>query len=632
MPMEYNFDNLSPQDLQYLSGTGPTNEGRGQGRFSDIDTNQLPTDHLNAVVDAAGDPVQNRQVQAQLDAAKARLPDPGVSRLFGTGQGSIVDGLNKAAGATTIAGNSAIEEIMKMGRGLSSAVGASGVSQGFNDIVNKQEALSSQLQQNSGISDTTKNVAQGLGAMAPYFIQPELGAGAGGAAIGGGIAGALAGATSITDRDSALQVLAKLGGGATAGAAMGAGVNTGLNLLGSTLSAAKNTLFPASTAKLGQSVDSILDSIAPAQPGVNNLAYKTAEDILKTQSQASNDVLNKLYTSAYNSTVPDGALQKLMSDPEAGPIIQAHTQNLLKVDPINNPASVSFAQAYKDNPNSIQVYDMVKRSLDGSINSNVINGQANNVSILSRVKGNLLDTLDAVNPDYATARAIAGDKAQTLDTLEHGIIGKIDNANPEQVQSTVDRIFNIKDPEVFNNVRDLYAQQSPSTWLSMVRQYMENKADSVKSDYSNVNPYTLFKATLGSGQQQQTLLNALDTDGGLVARAKLEAGINLYQELANPGYLSNMSQKIPIIRNFIDSDADKFNNQFINFVTSPGSSRGFAQTLLNKNLTEAQKADAVIGQIMASKTSNLRSSIAAASGAIPSKLAAPILDNQQSQQ
>lgn len=156
-----------------------------------------------------------------------------------------------------------------------------------------------------------------------------------------------------------------------------------------------------------------------------------------------------------------------------------------------------YPSELKDLPdNSIKVLDYAKRAIDDQISAAERAGQNNFARSRTSIKKELLSEIDAQSPDYAKARAIAGDYLSLTKAMDTG--RAFDKADPQEIASLLKKAT---------------AQEKEAFKLG----FSKKLADTINNVSEGKNPYDRVFGGATKQERLRTVLNAdeyrkLETD------------------------------------------------------------------------------------------------------------------------
>src|SRR5690606_11426330 len=149
----------------------------------------------------------------------------------------------------------------------------------------------------------------------------------------------------------------------------------------------------------------------------------TAQRVLKRQQDALSAQAAPIYKKAFESAIDNDTARQLLSDPLLARTAEAVRTSALYRTEIGDIARKSDKLSFRSGVASKQVgvssglrgvrfWDLVKRQLDDEIEKAMRAGERNQARLLQSSRDKVVESLDAVSPEYAAARAIYGEGAR----------------------------------------------------------------------------------------------------------------------------------------------------------------------------------------------------------------------------
>lgn len=512
--------------------------------------------------------------------------DDGISRLFGGGAlgETVSHAVSSAPGTAAVTGISAVDEIVRMGAGLSKAVGAQSIGDYLTGKSKKLQMIKKRVGSAYGVSEDSESIASTVGSILPYIGMPGAASGSGilGKTLAGAGTGALAGAAQTPEDGGQLDAAMY----ATGGAALGGALSGTLAGIGKGASMIKNS---GAMAHSKETLDMMLNNISSHVDDINPTIRKGAQTAIDNVKDMTKNVVKKLYNRAYSKSVDPDDVQKMFKSPEEAGYLAAKLDDLkyAKISPDN----MAFKSAYRQNPNGFQVYDELKKVIDSDIEQAISSGNKAASRTLGGIRRRLVNYLDSVSSDYTSARAISKAGLERMEALGKTNLAQLANAGDDQVASYTEKFFKIhqNDLGTFKMLKNMMVDADPNAYKLMLKTYMQNVSN--KLPYDKATPLDFFKKIAGNETMQSAMKEALTMPKDksmMITKAKFELAMNMYKELAEPSWGTQASRYIPIIGEYMkqygsSAAANKLNREMARYIFNPNNNRAVLKVLANSH-------------------------------------------------
>jgi len=244
-------------------------------------------------------------------------------------------------------------------------------------------------------------------------------------------------------------------------------------------------------------ISKLFDRISPNSDIANVEARTAARQAINDSKASLRQKAEPFYTAAESQTIPPEVHQDLLKNTNISSALAR-----VKNDPIYRDELAGF----KDN--QVKVLDLVKRELDDKISS----AEPNKARILMGAKQKLVDTLDAVSPEYKTARGIYSEELPAIKALETGDVGRIANLNDAGLQRVSKIIFDPAETDIktLSRIKDQISKQNPELWSQLVRNSMESSLDASRMASAGKPGSAFYNATMATDRQFNQYLKSLE--------------------------------------------------------------------------------------------------------------------------
>ncbi|MBM3549660.1 MAG: hypothetical protein FJX54_22200 [Alphaproteobacteria bacterium] len=369
---------------------------------------------------------------------------------------------------------------------------------------------------------------------------------------------------------------------------------------------------------------------------------KGAAEVVNRAKKEVSDKATAAYAAALDNRNPywDDHLAALFKRPqmqEAWKKAQENARNRgIELPPIMD-LDASGAVKFTDRPApSWRAWDEIKRALDDIVeaNKNQFGKPTGTAASALKIKTEMLEVLDKVNPEYAAARAAYGDAVDAANVVLKGGVGFLDKIGGLDRQAIVNRIFSGQNMTA-DEVRRMRGQFEKAgkldDWNAGMASYLSDKLDdAMKMNASggrgNV-PGKFYGSLWGDARQKKIIEAALGNDpvqmGGMdklmrvlnAASKSLPEGSPTATDLAAPGVTDAAMKGVKVVGK-LASPSTYFNIgdeavkglqamrepeariKLAEALTSGAYSKQLAQLRLLSPTSE--KAAAIVAQIMAS--------------------------------
>lgn len=357
-------------------------------------------------------------------------------------------------------------------------------------------------------------------------------------------------------------------------------------------------------------VSSLLDSVSTSGKSAAADVRATAQRVLKRQQDALSAQAAPIYKKAFESAIDNDTARQLLSDPLLARTAEAVRTSALYRTEIGDIAKKSDKLSFRSGVASKQVgvssglrgvrfWDLVKRQLDDEIEKAMRAGERNQARLLQSSRDKVVESLDAVSPEYAAARAIYGEGARPLQALREGAVGRIASL-PDDKLKTVSRILfdpNETNPRVLGQLRQQFMKEDPDAWRGIIRNEMERRLDTLKADRTGT---SFYNAILAKDRDFHMFLNA--TRGMPDVQRALIDMRRVWKDLINPETVKGAAGKatssldVPrssveaignLLKNFLGGQADQ---AAVNFITDPRWADDLARVASIKDRAAREKA------------------------------------------
>lgn len=356
-------------------------------------------------------------------------------------------------------------------------------------------------------------------------------------------------------------------------------------------------------------ISNFLNDLSPDGSSAAAEVRGAAKAVLDKEKMSLASAAKPLYQKAYAQEAPVEQLQQLAATD--GNIDVALKR--VMTDPLYKK-ELSGAQ-----PGSIQMWDLVKRDLDGQIGKAIRAGDNNTARILQDSKSSLLGVLDNASPDYAAARSLFSEGAKPLQKLQESNLGRLADLDDTQLKNVSKIIFDPAetDIKVLSKLRDSVVKQNPDTWGRIVRNEIERKLDMAKGSSEATNFYNAF---LAKPRDYRQMLVA--TQGMPEVRRKLVDMKAVFKDLIEPisaksaARLAKSSLDVPrssfelarnVINNFLGG---KYDQASIDLMFSPTWDKELAKIVkINNRASRAIEMGKLLGRVSAIEAADANNQI-----------------------
>lgn len=337
------------------------------------------------------------------------------------------------------------------------------------------------------------------------------------------------------------------------------------------------------------------------QEAIRNLLHKvepTGENASEAVRNASKKVIEKKEKALEAKARPhyDIAEHKLLSPNTLNSLTKDGNINKAYKEVLEDPVFQSEIAGFK--PNSIKVLDEVKKRLDGQIGTAKRAGDKNLARILRNSKNRLVEKLDEISPEYKKARAIYSEESPLIDLVRNREVGKIAKLNDVNIKKVASIIFDPSqtDPKVMNRLRDEISKENPEAWAKIVRNAMQKKVSSGKSEHPGTNFYNQVLKNDNTYDQFHSALK-----GNKEAQEKLKIMKSIFKDVINPRTpkgaeaLAKSSLDVPrsgpeaVKKAVANANKGKFDNAAIGIITSDKWKKAFFDKMMDLPKPEKER-------------------------------------------
>lgn len=265
--------------------------------------------------------------------------------------------------------------------------------------------------------------------------------------------------------------------------------------------------------KVSEAVGSILDDISRVEGG--ELAGQAGKDaasaITSNMTAARAKQAKPLYDKAFASKTPV----------DIKPVV-SYIDNQLTTAKGGIKTTLEKARGLLAKPGTEELDDSViglhnaKMAIDDMI-SNARESGIGNVSKakLMEVKSRLLKQIDAVSPDYKSARALYADVSPGIDKVKEGVVGILSELKDTRLQKAGEILFDPKaiGPRSVREARGLfYGAKQQDSWNALLRSYLQEHFEKAGREYATAGGVSTqgakFRATMFGNPKQRDILKA----------------------------------------------------------------------------------------------------------------------------
>lgn len=298
--------------------------------------------------------------------------------------------------------------------------------------------------------------------------------------------------------------------------------------------------------QIKNAIGSFLSRISPEDSSemAGRMARDAARSAISGERKKLQDLASPLYMEAFqsNPSVASKELDRIVETPAGRRALNsARVKMQNDMSPLGVPDSELTALARDagieggDIPKGgvasglkLRTWDYVKRSIDDMIGEAQQAGRRDDVGILSRLKGRLVNQLDSLDvtgragpnstvPEggkYKQARRLYAGEMPNIRALEEGLLGRIADTSEIDTASIARRIFGAgSGRQQIETVKSYLRQSNPDAWQAVKRGYLQDVFERAQNEtvQGEANVAGNFrKAVMGNFQQQERLRAALD--------------------------------------------------------------------------------------------------------------------------
>lgn len=540
-------------------------------------------------------------------------------------------GLVQAGVGAVSFGNAAIDRMLKMGVAANNLVGLetpfslkelqSVTTKPVSDAVNKVSGDGDKLSSLFGLN--TKNVGEFAGDLAPSFLLPQMkmvqGASAlskiGTAAVNGGIQGSTYAASEAANGSSSIgEVVGGAALGGTIGALFGGAAQGTLGAIGGIAKYVGNNFKSVNADKAKAMTNSLLDDIGAKSTTVADDTFDTANAIYKDISLQNKDIIKGFYDSAYKKEISAQDFKALNSNPNIADTIKRYRNSLLTDNSRDNAIAARYQRLNNKmvdgkvnpdyNPNSLESWDYITRSMQDDINKLFRNEQTSNASLVVDARNSVLKQLDAISPDYANARALSQENKAMTELFDNVNLDQLTKSQSQAYKKISNMLLDTKNPpENIIAIRDAFVKKNPEVWKNIVRETFENRTNAV-SGLNDSTPLDFMHGVMRDKGKANMVYEALNFPGNEKTLAKLEALGLIYKDVNKVSVADNVLDtglsNIPFIGNIKRNKVNEFNKKATDFIFSTKYDRDFDNLVAqhNQGLTPRDIANETIKMLL----------------------------------
>ncbi len=283
------------------------------------------------------------------------------------------------------------------------------------------------------------------------------------------------------------------------------------------------------TEQVPRAIDKSLDNLSTvksAEIGAQNL-QSGAKDTIAAQMAERQRAAAPFYEKSRNVVVDTSKYQELMKDPFLKKQIKSVMSNpkyqsdIGDLFPQSGSMDASKILDASGNPVTNKIppidakvgfLDVVKKRIDGLIESAKTSGNKNDVRIYKNAKEKLVSILDEASPDYKTARGIFEHESPPITELTKGEVGAVAKKSPTQLEGITKTLFETG-PDIVAKNRIAYVKAGKEQeWNDGLRSYLTEAFDKSSKEYlsGNANPGAKFRSiVMGTPKQKAVMKNAM---------------------------------------------------------------------------------------------------------------------------
>lgn len=265
--------------------------------------------------------------------------------------------------------------------------------------------------------------------------------------------------------------------------------------------------------KVSEAVGSTLEDISRVEGGelAGQAGRASADKITAGMTAARARQAKPLYDKAFASKTPV----------DIKPVV-SYIDNQLITAKGGIKTTLEKTRALLTKPGSEEIDDSViglhnaKMAIDDMI-SNARESGIGNVSKakLMDVKSRLLKQIDAVSPDYKSARALYADVSPGIDKVKEGVVGILSDLKDVRLQKAGQILFDPKaiGPRSVREARGLfYGAKQQDNWNALLRSYLQEHFEKAGQEYATAggvsNQGAKFRAAMFGNPKQRDILHA----------------------------------------------------------------------------------------------------------------------------
>lgn len=254
--------------------------------------------------------------------------------------------------------------------------------------------------------------------------------------------------------------------------------------VGKTIGGGRNTIAEALETRSGGAVRRVSNALSKDISNVDTY-FANLDDIAKARSELAAPLYKKAYAEA--TDINRDKLNKLLQDQ--------------RIDDALNEAKASFGVRLEANSNSLEALDGAKKALDDIIGSSQRAGQNQKAASFLKLKGQLVEELDAASPSYKQARRVFSDFSSLQRAQEEGL--DFTRQTPEQIKRLL-KTFDNTQKEAFKiGVRENLQRTVSKT---------ADQADPAKRVFGNEFKRDQLKTIFGEGDQFNKFSKAMEEE------------------------------------------------------------------------------------------------------------------------
>lgn len=265
--------------------------------------------------------------------------------------------------------------------------------------------------------------------------------------------------------------------------------------------------------KVSEAVGKTLDDISRVESGelAGQAGRKAADEITAGMTAARAKQAKPLYDKAFASKTPV----------DIKPVV-SYIDSQLTTAKGGIKTTLEKARSLLMKPGTEELDDSViglhnaKMAIDDMI-SNARESGIGNVSKakLMEVKHRLLKQIDAISPDYKSARALYADVSPGIEKVKEGVVGILSDLKDQRLQKAGQILFDPKTigPRSVREARGLfYGAKQQDKWNALLRSYLQEHFEKAGQEYATAGGVSTqgakFRAAMFGNPKQRDILKA----------------------------------------------------------------------------------------------------------------------------